>query len=237
MKTLINSTDFSDCTSQDFGHYFGGTVMIWTLPNTKTKRRAFVVGDVEKDNLGRLVIGGQYLTKLREWKQKRILFDSWSRQLAPVSIRDMFFRCGDGVMLYSPALGRTSGALRKSIQWGYKNMQQFGKIAPADLTSQGITWWAFNDLYDHDRERIRTLPEILTESNDRSAEVDHEGFIVTRTGSPNYSLQYRQKKIGAYNPTTKLFTPVASAKSWAEYLRVVKGLAHHGITVKGAGIN
>lgn len=235
MKTLINSTDFSDCNEQDFGHYFGGTIMIWTLPNTKTKRRAFVVGDIEKDVLGRLVISGQYLTKLREWKQKRVSFSNWTTQLAPVSIRDMFFRCGDGVMLYSPALGRTSGALRKSIQWGYKNMNQFGKIAPADLTSQGITWWAFNDLYDHDRDRIRTLPEILTEPNERSAEVDHEGFIVSRTGAPNHTVQYRNKKLGSYNPTTRVFTAVKAAKPWEEYLRVVKGLAiHHGITFKGA---
>lgn len=233
MKTLINPTDFSDCTTQDFSHYFAGTVMIWTLPNTKSKRRAFVVTEVENDGLKTCVVG-QYLTKLREWKNKRISFSNWYNQLAPVSIRDMYFRCGDGVTLYCPTLGRTNGALRKSLGWGYKNMQHFGNISPADMTSQGITWWAFNDLYDHDRDRIRTLHEILLEPNGLTAESDGQGFIVARVGATLHTLNYRAKKLGSYAPDKKLFTAVKNGKAWIDYLKVVKGLQHHGITFKGA---
>lgn len=234
VKTLVNTTDFSDCNQQDFGHYFGGTAMIWTLPNTRSKRRVFVVGEVENDGAGKLVVTGQYLTKLKEWKHKKIAFANWHKQLSPISIRDMFFRVGSGVTLFCPVLGRTSGALRKSVAWNYKGLVHFGTISPADMTSQALTWWAFNDLYDQDRDRTRTLHEILVEPNDLTAETDEEGFIVDRSQSKTHSVQYRQKKLGGYNPSTRVFSPLKSAASWVDYLKTVKGLTHHGITFKGA---
>lgn len=233
MKTLVNTTDFSDCTYNDFIHYFSGTVMIWSLPNTKTKRRAFIVGEVENQGNGTAAITGQYLTKLKEWKHKKIKWEGWNENLKPLAIRDMYFRVGNGVTLHSPSLSRTSGALKKSVPWTYRSMMHFGKIDPTDITTQGLTWWAFNDLYDFDRDRERTLAEILIEPNGLSAEADSDGFIVDRSVPLVNTLYYRSKKIGQYVPSVRVLDLAKSADGWLNFLKTSKGLGHHGIKFKG----
>lgn len=237
MRTIINATDFSDCTPQDFNHYFSGTMFIWTLPNTSSKRRAFLVGEVgSSDEAGSgYVVKGQYLTKLKEWKTKSIKFANWHKVLQPISIRDMFFRCGKGVSLYQPNLSRAHGALKKSIRWNYQGFTHFGSPSSEDVSTQGFTWWAFRDLYDHTATADRSLADILlAPAPGLDAEVTARGFIVDRIGAVNPKIYHRGKKLGTYDEKTRTVVPVKGFEQWGQFMYQVECIQASGIQFKGA---
>lgn len=235
MRTIINPTDFSDCNPQDFAHYFGSTAMVWSLPNTRSKRRAFIVQNCEEQPNGSYSIMGQYLTKLREWKPKKLAFKGWNDQLRPIAIRDMYFRLGDGVGQIRPSLGRTSGALKKSVQWNFRSVINFGNITPDDLTSQSITWWAFNDLYTVDQDDDRELWQMLVEPNGLSAETNSEGVVVDRSkhNGLKYNVTMRNKEMGWFHPENRTFA-LPKKSAWYSNLNCITSLTKHGITLKGA---
>lgn len=229
MKTLVNTTDFSDCAVNDWDHYFSGTALVWTLPSITAKRRLFLAGSPTNAENGKTVIPGQYLTKLKEWKNKQIPFEGWYKRLAPVSIRDMFFRCGAGVTLYSPNLQRN---LKKAPRWNYAGMVHFGQIDNADMSAQGLTYWAFRDLYDANVEAERSLAQILTEPNELQAENDSRGFIVDRSGTP-WRIFYRGKRIAKYVTATNRLIFEGQCKSWSGFMNTVERLQDYGVKIGG----
>lgn len=228
MRTLINTTDYSDCMTNDFDHYFRDTAMVWSLPETDDKRRVFVPGALMHDANGKYWIPGNYLTKLREWKPKKIAFNEWHKQLKPVSIRDMYFQCGAGVALYCPDLRRN---LKKSVRWNYQGIQLYGNIKAEDQSAQGYTYWAFRDLYERNVPNARSLGEILVHPNENlSAEADARGFIVTRTAGGYSKINYRGKKIGTWNDGSGKITFSGDASSlWISYLKNVEKLQEYGV--------
>lgn len=229
MKTLLNTTDFSDCNHADFGHYFGGCAMVWDLPSITPKRRLFIAGEIVASDSGKVVISGQYLTKLKEWKEKRIAFSDWHKRLTPVAIRDMYFPVGRGVTLYSPNLQRN---LKKAPRWDYRGMTHFGATDPEQQTTQHLSWWAFRDLYEREVEPSRKLWQILLEPNDQVAECDERGFIVERVAGGS-RINYRSKKVGIFNPNTRVIAFQTGSKLWINYLKSVEDLGAHGITFRG----
>lgn len=235
METVTNTTDFSDCNHADFTHYFAGTAMVWTLPGTSAKRRVFLVNDLTHDAKGVYHVVGQYLTKLKEWKTKQIKFDNWYKVLEPVAIRDMYFHCGKGVSLYQPNLTRASGALKKSVRWNYTGFTHYGNIAAEDISTQGITWWAFHDLYEASTATSRTLADILLSPDKRlEAEVSAKGFIVDRGRTTMPRIYHRNRALGDFQAEYRCVVPRAGTEPFMKYMQQIEGLRSHGITIKGA---
>lgn len=236
MNTVTNPTDFSDCNTQDFSHYFAGTLMVWTLPSTNSKRRAFLVGDLQHGPAGDYTITGQYLTKLKEWKTKSIKFPNWFKVLQPVSIRDMYFRCGRGVSLYQPNLSRAHGALKKSVRWNYQGFTHFGAPEAEDVSTQGITWWAFRDLYEPASvPTVRSLSDILlSPATGLQAEVSTKGFIVDRSTGTYPKIFHRNRIIAQFRADDRKVLPKDGAMPFMSYMQQVEGMRAHGFTFAGA---
>lgn len=231
MKTLTNTADFSDCTPRDFDHYFSGTAMQWQFH--ASKRRIFIPSGVTGEGSSRAVYG-QYLTKLQEWKEKQIPFHKWAKVLSPVVIRDMWFRCGQGVATFLPNLARN---LKKSPRWNYQGVQYFGEVDAEDRSAQGLTYWAFRDLYDTAPIAYRPLYELLLKPEEgRKADVDQNGFVVTYTSKNYMSLYFRRASpIGKFDPDTHHLKMTKDAgQPWKDYLsRVLLRSADIRVTCAG----
>lgn len=231
MKTVVNTTDFSDCNTGDFSHYFSGTIMVWDM--NETKKRAFLVGEPVSEGGGRIVIKGQYLTKLREWKEKTLSYKNWNTALKPIAIRDMWFQCGAGTVVLSPNLHKN---MKKSIRWNYGGIKTFGAIDAIDVASQGLTYWAFRDLYDKDVPTPRPFGAILTMPNQNlTSEVDVNGFMAVQPTSAKQKVGvfYRGRTAGLYDPATKVLELGATSAVWADYILDVGGLRKYGISIRG----
>jgi hypothetical protein len=233
MKTLINSTDFSDCPHTDFNHYFGSTAMMWEF--SQNKKRIFVPSGVTiHGNVH--VVAGSYLTKLKEWKEKMIPFKGWAKILHPIVIRDIWFRCGEGVCFSAPNLQRN---LKKSPRWNYQGVSYLGEPDAADRSAQGMTYWAFHDIYEPDTPALRSLWKLLKNPEDgRRADVDPNGFAVCYgSKAKTWPVHFRRfGPIGKYDNGNETLVLTAGAGTvWADYLKSVLGLSEHGIRVAVQG--
>lgn len=226
MKTLLNNTDFSDCTTRDFSHYFSSTVMVWDM--TPTKRRAFVVGDVDADPQGRPIVRGHYLTKLREWKARNVLFSDWVQTLHPVAIRDMWFKVDTGAAAYAPNMRHN---LKKSIKWDYSGFTLLGNPSAEQQSTQGMTYWTFRDLYER-VEADRPLWAVLRTPT-ANAEVTDHGFIVERNTDAGFDTVYhRGRHFANYLRGKNLLSPVSEGHSmWWKYLATQERLPENGINI------
>lgn len=201
--------------------------MVWKF--SANKRRVFVPSSVSSHN-NMNVVRGSYLTKLREWKEKHIPYKSWPSVLSPVAIRDMWFRCGAGVAFFNPNLQKN---LKKSPRWNYNGVVYLGEPDPADCSAQGMTYWAFQDIYDSDVPPLRPLWALLLRpAVGVRADVDLNGFAVEYKQGKTWPVHFRKHgAIGVFDPSTNILQLGPTCKVWADYLKTVADLYSHGVTI------
>src|SRR4051812_46922410 len=121
---VVSGSTYKDATPQDFNHYFGTTAMKWRIGIHKA--RLFLVNQTDGDS-----ITGTYLTRQKEWKEKKIPFAEWWASLDPILPHPIMFNMENGCGTWFPNLARN---MRKSFPWYVNQIQFRGRWKPEEIT-------------------------------------------------------------------------------------------------------